>query len=754
MLGKGWFPDDVGGLDRYFRELLEHEPEATAVVVGPATDRPDRVLAASRHDAPLLRRIVAFTVLARRAALNASVVDAHFPLYALLPLLSRRIGALPTVVHFQGPWAEENVAQGDDSRLRRVLRRALERAVHRRATRIVVLSSAFRRLLVERYRVSPWRVRVEPPGVDLERFHPGDQQSARRRLGIDEHAFVTVCVRRLVPRMGLDVLVDAWGQALAELPPGAQLLVAGEGPLRGRLEEQVAAAGLDPSIQLLGRIEDDMLVDLYRSADLGVVPTRSFEGFGLVVLEAAACGTPTIVTRAGGLPEAVAGLGASLTVAPGDACELAVRIVQAARPGGLPGRVQTRLFAEGYSWERVASRNRAVHREAISPATVDRRMRVVYLDHVAQLSGAEIALLRLVPHLGDVEPHVILAEDGHFADALVAAGISTEVLPMLERARALRKDRVTVQKLPVMAIVTTLVYTVRLALYLRRLQPDLVHTNSLKAGVYGSLAARLARIPVVWHVRERIADDYLPSPAVVMVRLMTRRLATAVITNSRANLEALDPHGRQQAVASIVPEALIPPATLAPREPGPLTVGMIGRFAPVKGQDLFLRAFAKAFEGTDARCVLVGAALFGEDEFEARLHTLAGELGLADRVEFRGFRADIWPELARLDMLVHATLIPEPFGQVVLEGMAARVPVLATDAGGPAEIITHDVNGILYPLGDEGELAEALRALSEDPARRARLADAGSASLAAYHPDRVAMQLEQVYRDVIRREGA
>lgn len=748
MLGKGWFPDQLGGLDRYFRALLEHQPEADGVIIGPAGGGPERVVAASRHDAPLPWRLLAYTAAARRAARDAHVVDAHFALYAFSPLLSRRLRALPTVVHFQGPWADENVAQGDGSALRGSLRRALERTVYRRAARVVVLSSAFRRLLVERYGVSPWRVRVEPPGVDLERFSPGDRDLARERLGLDASPFVAVCVRRLVPRMGLDVLIDAWAQALPELPAQARLLVAGDGPLRGELEERIVRSGLQDSVRLLGRVDDDALVDLYRAADVGIVPTRSFEGFGLVVIEAAACGTPTIVTRAGGLPEAVAGLDPSLAVPAGDVPALAVRIARAAHTGGLPSRPATRSFAEGYAWRGVVERNRAVHREALAPETAERRIRVVYLDHVAQLSGGEIALLRLVPHLTEVEPHVILAEDGPFADELVQAGVSTEVLPMAERARGLRKDSVTPRTVRPAIVLAAAGYILRLALRLRRLRPDLVHTNSLKAGVYGSIAARLAGVPVVWHVRDRLTSDYLPAAAVWMVRIMTRRLTAAVIANSQATMNTLDPRAQPVIISSVVPEVPIAPAR-EPREPGPLTVGMIGRFAPWKGQDLFLRAFADAFPDGDTRCVLVGAALFGEHDFEQWLHELAEELELGARVEFRGFRSDVWPELARMDVLVHASLIPEPFGQVVLEGMAARVPVVAADAGGPAELISHDVNGVLYPMGDRAALARSLRELAADPRRRRRLVDGGLSTVTAYHPDAVATRLQRLYRALL-----
>ena len=548
--------------------------------------------------------------------------------------------------------------------------------------------------------------------------------------------------------MGLDLLIEAWARVHDELPASARLLIAGDGPQRGPLEAQITRLALAGRVQLLGRVTDAALVDLYRAADVGVVPTRSFEGFGLVVIEAAACGTPTIVTEVGGLPEVVSGLDRSLAVPPGDVEALANRLALAAA-GWLPDRGETRRFAERFSWQVAADGNRAVIDEAIAHAPARRRMRVVYLDHVAQLSGGEIALLRLLPHLHDVDPHVILAEDGPFADRLVQAGISTEVLPMRERTRNLRKNRVTLRTLPVGAVVSTAIYIVRLAIWLRRLQPDVVHTNSLKSGLYGSVAARLAGIPSVWHVRDRITPDYLPAPAVRLIRSMTRRLPRAVITNSQSTMETLNAEVSRLVRYSVLPEILVPPPIAVSPKSGELVVGVVGRLAPWKGQDLFLRAFAEAFPSGGGRCVLVGSAMFDEVDYERALRELARELDIADRVEFRGFKADVWHELARMDVLVHASLLPEPFGQVILEGMAAGVPVVAPDAGGPAEIVCDDINGLLYRIGDQDALAETLRKLAGDPALRARLIEAGLESAAAYRPEVVVGRLQDVYRDLI-----
>jgi glycosyltransferase involved in cell wall biosynthesis len=172
--------------------------------------------------------------------------------------------------------------------------------------------------------------------------------------------------------------------------------------------------------------------------------------------------------------------------------------------------------------------------------------------------------------------------------------------------------------------------------------------------------------------------------------------------------------------------------------------------APWKGQDVFLRAFADAFHQGGERATVVGGALFGEDEFADGLSRLANALGIAERVDLRGHCTDVWDELSRIDALVHASVTPEPFGQVILEGMAAGVPVIAAGAGGPAEILRHDVTGILYEPGDLGGLAAAMRRML-DPALRDRLSTAARDGLAPYSPPVVAAELQQLYELVAAR---
>ncbi len=361
------------------------------------------------------------------------------------------------------------------------------------------------------------------------------------------------------------------------------------------------------------------------------------------------------------------------------------------------------------------------------------------------LSGGELALLRLLPHMTDVEAHVLLGEDGPLVERLKARRVAVEVLPLAPSARTLHRHEVGLgtvlaRGLPVGA------YVVQLMGRLRRLRPDLVHTNSLKAGLYGSVAARAVGVPVVWHLRDRISEDYLPSVAVRGVRLALAHLPTAVIANSKATLETA---GKVRRGSVVHDPCYLRPVTRE-RAPGePLTVGIVGRLAPWKGQHLFLDAFARAFTCGNERALIVGSPLFGEVDYETSLRRQAVELGLGPRVSFTGFREDVASELARMDVLVLASTIPEPFGQVVVEGMAAGLPVVAPSAGGPAEVIDDGRSGLLYRPGDADALATLLQRLSRRPDHREQLSRAAATAAEKYRPPRIAAQMMDRYLAVL-----
>ncbi|TFV88389.1 glycosyltransferase family 1 protein [Blastococcus sp. CT_GayMR20] len=390
--------------------------------------------------------------------------------------------------------------------------------------------------------------------------------------------------------------------------------------------------------------------------------------------------------------------------------------------------------------------------------------RVMFVGHTAKTSGGEIALVRLIDALrGRIEPVVVLGEDGPLVGTLQGMGVDVRVVPLGDDTRNLRKERLANPLVALGRVRDIVRYSRGLAALMRELRVDIVHTNTLKAGFYGCLAARLAGIPSVWHVRDRLAPDYLPRVAVLATRLGTAVLPTRVLTNSRATFATLSPRsfavlGRKAALTPPIADPLdagtVPQAP--PRAEGaPFRIGMVGRLSPWKGQVVAVRAFAAAGLPPSARLVLMGSAMFGEQEYEREIHAEVDRLGLRDRVEFAGFVDDVLGALGTFDVLVHASTIPEPFGQVVLEGLAAGVPVVATREGGPGEIVTDGADGLLYDAGDADALAERLRELHSDAALRARLARGGRARAADFAPEVVGGQVLALYDGMVgaRRSG-
>lgn len=377
-----------------------------------------------------------------------------------------------------------------------------------------------------------------------------------------------------------------------------------------------------------------------------------------------------------------------------------------------------------------------------------RDISVVYLDHTAKLSGAEIALARLIAankRHSTIRSHVVLAEDGPLRPHLEEAGAVVTVVP-LDREVA-RTPRTTGLTGVVRSGAALARYSTVLARTLRSLDCDVVHSFSLKANFYGSLAARWARLPHVWQANDRLSSDYLPALNARAARTVCRVAGGRVVANSYATLETLGRPGT--VIYPVLSGASVERCEPDCRE-SRRTVSIVGRLDRWKGHDVFLRAAARiATSHPDVRFRIIGAALFsGHDEWERHLRQLAEELDIADRVELLGHRDDVPELMANSTVLTHCSTVPEPFGQVVSEGMAAAVPVVATRAGGPCELIVHGESGFLTEPGDDEELAGTVSRLLDDPDLRRRIGRNGRERIQdLLDPATLTAKLVEVYED-------
>lgn len=370
--------------------------------------------------------------------------------------------------------------------------------------------------------------------------------------------------------------------------------------------------------------------------------------------------------------------------------------------------------------------------------------RIAILGHTAQLGGAEIALLRLVDALPpEWEVTVVLFTPGELEDELKQRGIAVDVVPLAPRTASQGRAGLTDLRTLLRAGRESVSFARALAGNLQTLRADLVVANSLKAAVLGSIAARHAGLPWVWHLHDRLSPDYLPAPVVTAMRILARTARHTVANSEQTARLTKLPADRVSVVYPGIPESLF---SAVHRPASPPVFGLLGRISSTKGQREFLQAAAlTAAAHPVAEFHIVGEALFNDQAYAEEVRSLPHSLGIEDRVRFLGWAADPTAELDRFTALVHASPVPEPFGQVIVEAMARRVPVIATQGGGVAEILTGSPDPQPIPSG--GALRTPLGQLV-NPADPEGLAAAMSWVLE--HPDQ-AQSTAEVAADSARR---
>ena len=372
--------------------------------------------------------------------------------------------------------------------------------------------------------------------------------------------------------------------------------------------------------------------------------------------------------------------------------------------------------------------------------------RILYLAPSGQVGGAERCLLSLI---GGLDParftaRVLIGSEGPLEALLAGQGTPAQVVALpggLRRLSRFHPNRGLGARLAPVAEAPG--YLLRLRRAGGEFRPDLIHSNGWKMHVLGALA-RPGGAPLVWHLHDfpaaqaggngaepaanRILHGLSGLPRLAVAnseavaaayRQRLPRLAPKLrVVHNGVNVEAFR-HGDRAAMRARLGFG-----------PDEFVVGMVAIFAPWKGHRVFLEAARRVrAQAPEARFLIVGDDIYdtsGHGQGRAQLEALAANLGLQEAARFTGFIAeDIAGAYAALDVLVHASTAPEPFGRTIIEAMAAGVPVVAARGGGVAEIVSDGENGLLTPPGDAVALADSLLRLQADAGLRRHLAEAG-----------------------------
>lgn len=342
--------------------------------------------------------------------------------------------------------------------------------------------------------------------------------------------------------------------------------------------------------------------------------------------------------------------------------------------------------------------------------------RVLFLNHSATIGGAEFCLLDIATSLRRSSLAVLL-EDGRFRERLEDAGVPVAIVD----SGALHQVR-RGSAFPNPGALTSVVRAARRVQELASTF-DVIYANSQKALVVGSLAAHWSGKPLVWHLHDIIEPPAFSRINIAVDVWLANHGVDRVLAVSRATAAAFVRQGGDPGRVHVVYNGIDarPFETTAEADTferpagseGAPLIGCFSRLAPWKGQHVLIDA-AVGLPGV--HLLLVGGALFGEQDYERELRNLVQARGMTTRVHFLGQRDDVASVMRAVDLVVHPSTSPEPFARTLIEAMLAGHAPIAAENGGVPELIQPEQTGYLFPSGDVRALRTLLERVLREPA--------------------------------------
>lgn len=388
-------------------------------------------------------------------------------------------------------------------------------------------------------------------------------------------------------------------------------------------------------------------------------------------------------------------------------------------------------------------------------------MKIVFLNPVGVIGGAERVLLTMLTALNtqpNIELHLIVGTDGALIEQAEKLGVQVTLLKLPEEFNQLGdsafkgNSKTIAIFILLLRVVKTLPsigkYLREFKRSLRELKPDLIHSNGIKTHVLTALVG-IKDIPLVWHIH----DFYGSRPLIAQVLKWLSDRATLGIAISQA--VAQDARTTLPRLPIEVIYNAIDVNYFSPAPPSlhlTLRVGLVATFARWKGHDIFLKAIGnivRSHPNLNVHFYIVGGAIYqtrGSQFSEQELKNQASDIGIADKVDFLGFQQDIAEIYRWLDIVVHASIQPEPFGLAIIEAMACGKPVIVSQAGGATELFTHNYDAVGVPPGEPIALAAAILDLLDKTEKRQIIsANARLTATERFSHERLHQQILEVY---------
>ena len=406
---------------------------------------------------------------------------------------------------------------------------------------------------------------------------------------------------------------------------------------------------------------------------------------------------------------------------------------------------------------------------SLDAAQSDRTRAIVFLSTSAEIGGAERVLLDIVRSMREASPDrrlvVITSGHGTLIDEARALGATAIALPFPTNLSSLgdasiRRSggRVALSLRAALAAPDVMLYLRRLRAILREQEPDIVHSNGAKMHLLSAFASR-GIAPVVWHLHDYVSSRPFMRRA---LRACVARCSAVVANSASVAADARSEFGAGVRIHTVLNGVDLERCSMAgvrldldAGDPPDATatfrvrVGIVATFAKWKGHELFFKALATLPTDLPIRAYVVGGALYETRDSQYSMDVLQGmAASMAGRVtvRFTGHVSDVPAAMRALDIVVHASSEPEPFGLVIAEAMACGRAIITAGSGGALELVDRDCDAIAVAPGDAQALGEAIARLARNDELRLRLgAQARESAERKFDRRRMATSLALIY---------
>jgi glycosyltransferase involved in cell wall biosynthesis len=356
-------------------------------------------------------------------------------------------------------------------------------------------------------------------------------------------------------------------------------------------------------------------------------------------------------------------------------------------------------------------------------------MRIVFIEQESQLGGVEYTTLRIAGELSKMrlEPIIICPQEGDLPRLARQAGVKVQIVPR-PKFPSVSSIYGRCYIFNLFGFIVTAVNVIRATRIMERQLPvckaDIVITKGLLAHFYGGIAALRLNIPCIWYIQEEVNKKRGWGLFRYILAKGAINIPTKILVDAEALREQFDGLSTLRATVDVVYNGIDVEefSPFSPREQqeakerlgipaDAVVIGQAGRIIPLKGQAILLDAFVRLLqEFPDLHLLFVGAPLFGSQDYEKKMRIRVTHLGLADRVHFPGFLPDVRQGLAAINIFVHSSIETDsPIS--VMEAMACALPVVVSGVHGTVEMVTPQVDALVFEPGDSNALALMLRKL-------------------------------------------